>query len=580
MEKKTTLFILLFFIGSFLKAQTGFDLYGIAFSYNSISGNRTTAFTRIDPENGNLSLLSTWKYPNIYAFGSQAMDPRHKIFYQTTTDPWNMFILKIDMNTGIVMDTVFSQDSIGAGDTSGTSWISNEISGLLYNCSNDHIYFLYNTKNKDIDNSSTDGTRLAKIDAVTGKVSLVTILPDYFFASGQQYCDPMHQKIILYKNMDSNLYTYDLVTNKVSSLALSKKYNDKQGYSIIFNKNDGQLYGIEFDYTTFADPTYVSKCKMIKINPITGLVSDLSASFDFNGSGFMYLEPSNGKLYVLGQVASGTPQRLFIFDIHTNLMSSYPDDNIPGTTLFTGIYGISNLSPDTAFTYKNLCQHVATEFYPTTSNGSIEWDFGDPASGDLNSSYEPNSHHIYANPGSYEVKMISSSCLQSNTTIKQIVIEPFPKIDLGNDTLWCINKKQNDMLLTVNAPSASYLWQDQSTSNLYTVKQPGLYWVKVTTSFCEVKDSLIVEPASCPCHIRVTPTLTHSSVSFIFDCDLSTYDHIYTELYDERAQLVLCKDMEESDNTINLEPLTAGIYFYRIRDKNSILKSGKVVFVK
>jgi hypothetical protein len=579
MKKIYLLFILLFSIGSFLKAQTDSDLYGISFSYDSAFTVRTTAFAKIDPDNGNLSISTTWKGPAIYAFGCEALDPKHKMFYQVTTDPWNLFILKIDMNTGIIVDTVFSQDSLGTGDTVFT-WLPSEISSMMYNCTDDHIYFTYETKNKDIDNSSVKGTRIAKIDALTGKVNLVTILPGYFFESDQKYCDLTHQKIILHRFVDDNLYTYDLQTNKLSFVTLSKKYGGNQGYYIAWNKNDGQLYGIEYDYSFLSGPASAAKCEIIKINPATGAISEVSSSFDCNPWGSLYFESSNNKLYFVGQTINGGPSALFTVDIGTKVMSLYPNTNIPNTNLFTGIYGVSSLPANATFMYKNSCQQEATEFHSTTRSGSIDWDFGDPASGDQNVSYEFGPRHIYTNSGTYEVKMILSNCWQTDTVIKQIVITPFPKIDLGTDKTWCINKQEDQFVLKVDAPGTSYFWQDLSTNDTYTVKQPGIYWVDVSSGSCETRDSMIVRESDCPCDIIVAPTVTHSSVSFNFDCYLSTYNTLYLELYDERAQLVMTRRIEESTITLNLEPLAAGIYFYRIRDKNSILKSGKVIFMR
>ena len=66
---------------------------------------------------------------------------------------------------------------------------------------------------------------------------------------------------------------------------------------------------------------------------------------------------------------------------------------------------------------------------------------------------------------------------------------PKPIVNLGNDTSFCDNTT-----LTLDATTAggTYLWQDNSTSNTYTVTQTGVYWVDVTVNGCTTRDSLTV----------------------------------------------------------------------------------------
>ncbi len=568
-KKSSTLFILFFFVVSFLKAQTGFDLYGVYFAPK-------TGFAKIDPSSGNLTILNEWSRQNIHAFGACTLDPKNKMYYQVVTDSLNMYLIKINLNTGVIVDTVFRQDSLGSGD-GNTIWMSDEINDIFYNCKDDNIYFFYHKKNKDVDSSSELGTRLAKMDAMTGQVRLITILPGWW-SGVQQYLDNTHQKIYSYNSIsfDNSINVYDIQTGERSSIKLSRTYNYSHYINMLLNPSDNQLYGFEMDYSFFTSPKFIAKAKMIKINPNDGLVSDLSALFDFNGRSSLYFEPTNTKLYFIGDTSNPSYPNLFSFDIHTKERFFYPSTK----HLWIGVFGINNTLPDATFTSEKFCQNIATEFYPASKIGSKEWNFGDPGSGNLNLSYETNPKHIYKNPGTYTVTMTSSDCFLSNKTTKQIVIVPFPKIDLGNDKIWCINKQQDEFLLKINAPGTSYFWQDLSADDTYTVKQPGIYWVNVSSGSCETRDSLIVREGNCPCDITVTPTLTHSTVSFLFDCYLSTYNALYLELYNERGELVMIQDIETSTTTINLETLAAGIYFYRIRDKSSVLRSGKIVFVK
>ncbi len=578
MKTQHTLFMLLLLIGSFLKAQTNYELIGVCnIQDTSGAGYPKTAFTKIDPANGNLEVINKWSNQNIHAFGSHTLDPKNKMYYQVSTDPWDMFILKIDLNTGIIVDTIFTQDSIGMGDTT-VNWISGEINGLFYNCADESVYFFYNTPNKQVDNSSVQGTRLAKANGVTGEVSLVKIFPPFLYAD-QQRCDKTHQKIFLYSYHQSNQLTvYDLQTKKIYSRELSKE-KETEMFSLLMNTGDDQLYGYESDYSFFTNPKFMAKSRMVKVNPTNGEVTYLSDFFDFNGMGTMSLDPSNNTLYFLGSRTNPGSIGLFSFDITTRKLISYSSSNLPQTGLWLGVHDIDNTPLDTAFTCKNFCQNVGTEFNPTSHGGSLQWDFGDPASGVLNTSNEINPRHIYTQPGVYNIKMTASNCWESRTTKKQIFISAFPKVDIGNDVVWCNNKPNAELHLKVNVPGATYLWQDQSTADAYTVNKEGLYWVKVSAA-CEVTDSLRVIGAICPCDITVLPTVTHATISFLLECDLSAYEQLDVEIYNERGQIVRKQEIVQSNTIINFTEFAAGAYFYRIRDKGGVIKSGKVVYIR
>ena len=70
-----------------------------------------------------------------------------------------------------------------------------------------------------------------------------------------------------------------------------------------------------------------------------------------------------------------------------------------------------------------------------------------------------------------------------------------PQVDLGPDTLLCIG---NSLLLDATFPSATYLWQDNSTNPTFTVNQAGIYWVDVTNPFGATRDSIVVSYDSIP----------------------------------------------------------------------------------
>jgi gliding motility-associated-like protein len=70
-----------------------------------------------------------------------------------------------------------------------------------------------------------------------------------------------------------------------------------------------------------------------------------------------------------------------------------------------------------------------------------------------------------------------------------ITINVIPKqiINLGEDTYLCAGDEIN---LTVNNLTGIYLWNDGSNSNTLTVKEPGVYWLKVDNNGCMASDSI------------------------------------------------------------------------------------------
>lgn len=577
--KKYVALVLFCFIGFFSAAQNGFDLYGVSYLHDD---PHSVGFIKINPDNGNLSIINKWSNETLNAFGNYALDPKNKMFYQVTTRAKNMYLLKVDLTNGKIVDTVFTQDSI-ADFTDSVSWISDEINTIFYNCADDHIYFIYFTKNKALDNSSATGARIAKVDGVTGKLTLVDILPEYIYG-GQQYCDILHQKIYLYRiGRDIPFfYVYDLKTKQLTIRPLSRTFGHQTILNLVMNSVDNMLYGLAVDYSFFTSPAYIAKAKIIRIDPSNGEITDLSSAFNFNGAtpGSIHLEHTNNTLYFIGYQTNPGYSGLFTFNFQTGKITAFASNNLPDASLFLGVCGVSASIPDTAFSSKNFCQYATTTFSPATHNGLLTWNFGDPASGNLNTSTATNPNHVYTQPGTYSVKMISSNCWRSDTTTNQITIEAFPKVDLGEDITWCMNKKQDPVELSIQAGGHACLWQDLTTDTTYTVKETGLYWVEVSASCGSARDSVLAKELPCRCEVAVAPTYTHTTSTITFDCDLFMYDQPYLELFNEQGQIVRHHVITESQTVISFEGLRAGMYFYRINNNKQELKSGKIIFVK
>jgi hypothetical protein len=95
--------------------------------------------------------------------------------------------------------------------------------------------------------------------------------------------------------------------------------------------------------------------------------------------------------------------------------------------------------------------------------------------------------------GTYHVEVVNQ-CGADTDTVTVTYISP-PSVDLGSDTVLC---EGQTITLTASADSATYLWQDGGTENIFTVTQAGTYHVEVTNQCGTDMDTLDVSYLSPP----------------------------------------------------------------------------------
>jgi gliding motility-associated-like protein len=86
-------------------------------------------------------------------------------------------------------------------------------------------------------------------------------------------------------------------------------------------------------------------------------------------------------------------------------------------------------------------------------------------------------------------KYFCDSLVTTNLTVKPPVI-----VSLGNDT--CIFSDNTYILHTQGTGITGYLWQDGSRDSVFTVREPGSYWVIASIEKCTGTDTVVVKP--CP----------------------------------------------------------------------------------
>lgn len=144
----------------------------------------------------------------------------------------------------------------------------------------------------------------------------------------------------------------------------------------------------------------------------------------------------------------------------------------------------------------NLCAGQVIQFsgyYNPTYNVLATWDLGDN-----NKVYNTaNVSHAYDQSGTYKINFSAKYRLCPDTTFSQeIVVKPYPVVDLGHDTAMCPNGEPirlTDYLNTGN-PNIKWRWNTptkDSTDAIY-VYHPGRYSVTASLDGCSITDSVEV----------------------------------------------------------------------------------------
>jgi len=98
-----------------------------------------------------------------------------------------------------------------------------------------------------------------------------------------------------------------------------------------------------------------------------------------------------------------------------------------------------------------------------------------------------NQTYTVLNSGVYYVDVTApQGCLSTDTINVNLLNNSF---NLGNDTTLC-----NEETLILNAsPVGTYLWQDGSTNQNYTVTNSGVYFVEINTGICLISDTIDIQ---------------------------------------------------------------------------------------
>jgi len=147
-------------------------------------------------------------------------------------------------------------------------------------------------------------------------------------------------------------------------------------------------------------------------------------------------------------------------------------------TVNLGLFPVNpvSLKPDTA-----ICQGETYVLNPGKDFSTVSWSTG-----------ESTPTIRISSGGIYWAHTIDNNNCPGADTVK-ISMKPAIQLNLVRDTNLCSAKS---IVLHATFPGAAYRWQDGTQDSLYTIMQPGIYWVRVSKDSCAVLDTSVVHNCS------------------------------------------------------------------------------------
>ncbi|MBL7766388.1 MAG: gliding motility-associated C-terminal domain-containing protein [Chitinophagaceae bacterium] len=110
----------------------------------------------------------------------------------------------------------------------------------------------------------------------------------------------------------------------------------------------------------------------------------------------------------------------------------------------------------------------------------------------------------------------------SNSQTQNIVVNPKPTVNLGNDTSFCIG---NSIVLNAANPNSTYLWSNGTMNSTLNVTQTGNYFVTVNMNNCTASDTIKVDVFFLPYVYLGPDTSVCEGSEIVFDatCPGCTY---------------------------------------------------------
>ncbi len=207
-------------------------------------------------------------------------------------------------------------------------------------------------------------------------------------------------------------------------------------------------------------------------------------------------------------------------------------------------YHPTKIKPDTS-----LCQGQKYILVPGTNFKSILWNTGDTSAS-----------MTITSAGLYWVHTLDSNDCVGDDTVN-ITMKPAIIVKYTRDTMVC---SKASVVLHASSPGASYQWIDGSRDSMFTVTEPGIYWVRVSRDSCAVQDTTIVRDCSNQIYFADAFTPNGDGINDYFRPIGPVLSVFRLTIFDRWGQQVFVTDNQETgwDGSGKRGPCPLGVYSY------------------
>ncbi|HET6990729.1 MAG TPA: T9SS type A sorting domain-containing protein [Bacteroidia bacterium] len=301
--------------------------------------------------------------------------------------------------------------------------------------------------------SAVSGRVLGKLNPLTGLVTIVGNLGDNFssltFTSDQKLYGTTGNGA----SVPTTLYQIDTAT--AAKRLVKTLGNGLDGEVICWNPDDNMLYHWSGNGTIVYEKfdTVTGPYNFINI-PIIGTTNGETFGMVYRGNG-VFIGSNIGSRFQLWDAAG---------NVYPQYGNSAPDD-IRGTIFITCSRAITGAT--------QFCTGSSTTLTSAAVNNvaGYQWYMnGVLIAGATSQSY------VATAPGHYNCIVADMCGTDSTGTGVNVIENPLPVVNLGNDTATCATP----VLLDAQNAGSSYLWNDGSTTQTLSAGSTGIYYVTVT----------------------------------------------------------------------------------------------------
>ena len=271
-------------------------------------------------------------------------------------------------------------------------------------------------------------------------------------------------------------------------------------------------------------------------------------------------------IYLFIGVDNNDNQRIYSVEVgSSNFGVTEPLQEVLSNLVFANA---CNVTAD--FTFDNLCSDSPVNFINNSIADRYQWNFGDPDSGEENTSDLESPSHLFSNPGTYTVELMARSCVDSDQSTLDIEIVEPPEFLL--ETIYEKCRIDEVTLVASNDQVESYEWSTGATTDSITVGDAGFYFVDATVGDCVKRYETEVADMPCPCSPDVPNAFTPNSdnrndtfrPAFVEDyCEVLVFS---MKIFNRWGQLVYETDdaFQPWDGMHNGNPAPSDVYVWTI----------------